>query len=156
LAEGEAVQEHYVAQTWDKSKLNRFTTAQAEVRLTAGQEAGIVPVLTAPIELRQTTIGQLELEDANPQRVWSEDELALVNAVVDQVAQSAENLRLFEETRERAAREATIREITDKLRAAPNLDRLLEIAARELGQRLGVRHTVLELGIETGQNGQRD
>jgi GAF domain-containing protein len=154
LAEAQALQAQYLVQAWDKSKLNRFTSAQAEVRFagaaSSGQEAELGPVLTAPIEFRQITIGHLELEDANPQRVWSPAELALVNAVVEQVAQTAETLRLFEETRERAAREATIREITDKLRAAPTLDRLLETAARELGTRLGVRHTVLEMGVEAG------
>ncbi len=164
LAEAHVIQAQYLEQAWDKSKLSRFTSAQAEVRFAGaaspGQEAGFGPLLTAPIEFRQITIGHLELEDANPQRVWSTDELALVNAVVEQVAQSAENLRLFDETRQRASREQTIREITDKLRAAPNLDRLLEVAARELGQRLGVRHTVLELGIEAassgGSNGQEN
>ncbi len=76
--------------------------------------------------------------------------MAVIQAVADQVAQAAENLRLFEETRHRAGLEHTIREITDKLRAAPNLNRLLETAARELGQQLDVRHTILEMGIESG------
>ena len=73
---------------------------------------------------------------------------------MDQVAQTAENLRLFEETRQRAGREQTIREITEKMPAAPNLNVLLETASRELGQRLEVRHTVLELRIEADRNGQ--
>ncbi len=106
--------------------------------------------VTAPVKLGDRKIGTLQLHNALAERseqVWSEQDLELVEAVVDQVAQAAERLRLFEETRERATREATIREITDKLRAAPNLDVLLETAARELGSRLGVRHTVLELGI---------
>ena len=76
-----------------------------------------------------------------------------MQAVTDQVGQTAENLRLFNETRERGRREQAIREVTDKLRAAPNLDMLLEIAAREIGQRLGVRHTVLELGTEAELSG---
>jgi GAF domain-containing protein len=106
--------------------------------------------LAVPITLRDKTIGALQLYapgDDNP--TWNEDDLTLIETVVDQLAQTAETLRLFEETRQRVGREQTIREITDKLRAAPNLDILLETAARELGQRLGVRHTVLELGIET-------
>jgi GAF domain-containing protein/HAMP domain-containing protein len=104
--------------------------------------------LVAPIKLQDQTIGLIQLHDAEHQRHWSEFDRALVQAIADQVAQTAENLRLFEETRERAGREQMIREITDKLRAAPNLERLLQTAARELGQHLGVPHTVLELGIE--------
>lgn len=104
--------------------------------------------IVSPITLQDKIIGTLQLHPTTHDQTWTEDDLAIVEAVVDQLAQSAENLRLFDETRERASRERTIREITDKLREAPNLDALLETAARELGQRLGVRHTVLELGIE--------
>jgi GAF domain-containing protein/HAMP domain-containing protein len=109
--------------------------------------------LIAPIRLQNQTIGMLQLHETEYPRHWSERELALVEAITEQIAQTAESLRLFDETRERAGREQTIREITDKLRAAPSLDLLLETAARELGQRLGVRHTILELGIETEKNG---
>ena len=72
----------------------------------------------------------------------------MIEAVIDQVAQSAETLRLFDETRRRAGREQTIREITDKLRAAPNLERLLEIATMEISQRFPTAHAGLKLGIE--------
>lgn len=120
--------------------------------------AGIEPNSTsivAPVTLSGKTIGVLQVhrldstggaEAETPP--WTDEDLAVVETVLDQVAQAAENLRLFEETRERATQEQTIREITDKLRATSNLDALLETATRELGQHLGVRHTVLELGIE--------
>ncbi len=105
--------------------------------------------IVAPVTLRNNPIGALQLHPLSDDRSWHEDDLAIVEAIVDELAQMAENLRLFEETRERAGREQTIREVTDKLRAAPSLDILLETAARELGQHLGVPHTVLELGIES-------
>ena len=112
---------------------------------------GMQSALLAPIKLQDQTIGAIQLHQTETaqQRQWSERDLALLEAVAEQVAQTAENLRLFDETRERAGREQAIREITDKLRAAPNLDILLETAARELSQRLDVPHTVLEMGIET-------
>ncbi len=124
-----------------------------------GKETQTPHSMVAPVTLGGKTIGVFQAHRVetptetglvNPS--WTEQDLALVEAVLDQVAQTAENLRLFEETRERAGRERIIREITDKLRAAPTLDMLLETAARELGQRLGVRHTVVELGLETSQN----
>ncbi|RME98500.1 MAG: DUF3365 domain-containing protein [Chloroflexi bacterium] len=117
-------------------------------------EAEAVSAVVAPIMLGSEKIGTFQLyrsaaeqQDGQP-AAWTEKELAFIEAVLDQVAQTAENMRLFDETRERAAREQTIREITDKLRTSPNLDILLETAARELGSRLGVRHTVIELGID--------
>ena len=104
--------------------------------------------VVAPVMVQDTPIGQMQIHGLDPSRALTESELAMIEAVIDQVAQSAENLRLFDETQERATSEQTIREITDKMRATPNLDTLLETAARELGQHLGVQHTVLELGIE--------
>jgi GAF domain-containing protein len=116
----------------------------------------IQSAVVAPIKLQNQVIGTIQLHQTDHQRQWSDQDLALIQTVVDQVAQTAENLRLLDETRERAGREQTIREITDKLRASPDLGALLETAARELGQQLGVRHTVLELGIEAEefQNGE--
>lgn len=107
--------------------------------------------LVAPIHLQGQPIGSLQLYTAAPDPAWHQDDLALIEAILDQLAQAAETLRLFEQTRQHASREQTIREITDQLRAAPNLDRLFEIAARELGRHLGVKHTVLEMGLETNR-----
>ena len=151
LAEAQAIQAKFLEQTWDKSRLSRFTAAQAEVSLTktmAGQgtTSALVPVLTAPIELHRKTIGQLELEDSNPQRVWSEDELALINAVVDQVAQTADNLRLFEEIRARASREQLIGHISDRLRRAPDMETLLKTGVEEIFRVLGPARTFVQLG----------
>ncbi len=178
LAEARAAQERYLEQSWNKtritarsshylyaqpgaaplnaSKLQVLTEVQqqalnrdhlAVVRPNADDAKGIS--LLAPVMLSDRTIGALQLHTSANDQPWTEDDLAVIEAVVDQLAQSAENLRLFDETRERAVREQAIREITDKLRAAPNLDMLLETAARELSRRLNVPHTVLEMGIDS-------
>jgi GAF domain-containing protein/HAMP domain-containing protein len=182
FAEARAAQERYLEQSWEKTRVapasgqylyvrpgatlldetKRQAMTEARRQALAQNHPAVVAPndgssegksLVAPINLRDKTIGVLQLHAASgDDQTWSKDDLALVEAVVDQLVQTADNLRLFEETRERAGREQTIREITDKLRAAPNLDALLETAARELGQRLGVRHTVLELGIEAESN----
>lgn len=113
-------------------------------------------VLVAPVKVGNVTVGALQMhglisdnETKGEARQWTEQDLYLVETVLEQVAQIAENLRLFDDTREHASREQAIREITEKLRAAPNLDALLETAARELSQRLKVPHAVVELGIES-------
>jgi GAF domain-containing protein/HAMP domain-containing protein len=182
FAEARAAQERYLEQSWEKTRVapasgqylyvrpgatpldetKRQAMTEARRQALAQNHPAVVAPndgssegksLVAPINLRDKTIGVLQLHAASgDDQTWSKDDLALVETVVDQLVQTADNLRLFEETRERAGREQTIREITDKLRAAPNLDALLETAARELGQRLGVRHTVLELGIEAESN----
>lgn len=188
LAEAQVTQQRYVEQTWERVARARRGAAYHYQRpgapavdeaMVAGLEREMMvqqdaspnetegygsdetsTALAMPIKLQDQTIGLIQLHDTDQQRHWHELDLALIQAVAGQVAQAAETLRLFEESQDRAAREATIREITDKLRAASSLDVLLETAGRELGQRLGVPQTVLELGIgatptpATGGNGQ--
>ncbi len=109
--------------------------------------------LVTPIAMGGGKIGALQLHTTSSYEAWTENDLTFLETIAEQFAQTAENLRLFEETGERASREKAIREVTDKLRTAPNIDSLLEIAARELGQHLGVRHTMFALGFE-GPNAQ--
>ncbi|RPJ55371.1 MAG: GAF domain-containing protein, partial [Dehalococcoidia bacterium] len=109
--------------------------------------------LVAPITLRDKTIGDLQLHPASDNQQWTADDLAIVEAVVDQLAQSAESLRLFEETRERAGREQVIRQITDKMRSATSLDELAKITAEELGRRFSTDYASVELGVEKSSNG---
>jgi GAF domain-containing protein len=178
LAEARALQERYDQQAWQKVKATttkgqylyvdpgitldkREQEAMAEAEQQAlvknapiviKNEGSEAESLIACINLRNKTIGALQLQPKE-QRQWTDDDMALVEAITDQLSQTAENLRLFEEAQDRAGREQTIREITDKLKTAPNLDVLLETAARELGLRLGARHTVLEMGTERETNG---
>lgn len=106
--------------------------------------------MVAPIILHDLTIGALQLYPAHADQVWTENDVAITEAVINQLVQIAENRRLFEETRERAEREQSIRKINDKLRAAPSLERLLEVATQELGELLGATYTKLELGMDQG------
>lgn len=177
LVEAQAIQERYLDQAWQKTKFSsrlepylytqagvsplnetkrqllyetqQQTLAQESPAIISGQDNEFNQhALIAPINLRGKTIGALQLRAGGEVSPWGEEDLAMIETIIDQVAQTAESLRLFDETRERAGREQTIREITDKLRIAPNLDKLLETATRELGQHLGAEHTVLRLGLE--------
>ena len=107
--------------------------------------------LVTPIRLQNQTIGTIQLLETQSPHQWDELELALVQTVADQVAQAAENLRLFDETRQRASREQTIRQITEHIRSATNLDELVKIAAEELGQRFSAEYSLVELGIESNE-----
>lgn len=105
--------------------------------------------MAIPLLLGRRVLGVLDVQSDRAGNFTIDDRRTQI-ILAGQIAVALENARLFEETAQRARREQTIREITDKLRTAPNLDILLETAARELGQRLGVHHTVLELGLEPG------
>ncbi len=107
--------------------------------------------LVAPVKLGDQVIGSLQLHQVNETGQsgsnWSENELAFVQSILDQVALSAENLRLFDKTQERASREATIRDITDKLRAANDLDELMKITVEVVGERFSATYAELDVDL---------
>jgi GAF domain-containing protein/HAMP domain-containing protein len=131
---------------------NRLTTVSLIDNNETGEaQSQPAPSLVTPITLRDKAIGVLQLHPASSDQQWSEDDLAIVEAVRDQLAQSAENLRLFDETRQRASREQTIRQITDKLRQAPTLEELAKTASEELSKALGVSHSLVRVGMKETQ-----
>jgi|YNPBryantNP2012_1023418.scaffolds.fasta_scaffold00427_3 GAF domain-containing protein len=101
--------------------------------------------LVVPISLREMAIGALGLQKADSQREWSADEIALIEAVADQMALAIENARLLEETRRLAERERLIAEVTARIRASAQVDTILRTAARELGRAFRAAEGVIQL-----------
>ena len=107
--------------------------------------------LAVPITLRGQTLGVIGVEAPDGNRAWTEDEIALIEAVGEQLGQTLETARLFADTQRSAERERLIGEITAKIRASTDVQGILQTAAAELGQVLGtsralVRVTAGELG----------
>jgi GAF domain-containing protein len=93
--------------------------------------------LRVPITLRGETIGIIHLRDSDPQKQdWSESEIETARAVADQVSQALENARLFEQTVQRAERERLVLDITNKIRAASDPEKMMQIAQEELQRAL--------------------
>ena len=98
--------------------------------------------LTIPISLRGEPIGVIHLqEQSNAQREWTEEDITTVQSVADQIAQTLENARLFEQTMRRAERERKVLEITSKIRSTNDIQTMIQIAAQELQQTLNASHT---------------
>lgn len=118
-------------------------------------EAGIVARLVMPFHIGAEAVGALYLGSVQP-GAYNEDHLALMWEVADQMASVIDRLRLFEQVQQRAKREQTIREVTEKMRAATSLEQLVKITTQEIGQRFSAEYALVDLGIEpTGdpQNG---
>ncbi len=90
--------------------------------------------LTTPVMLHNEIIGMLGLEDLTPERAWTPDDLALLEAVANELAIAIENQRLIEETEKRAQRERLVAEISSRMFAQNDLESIVEIAATELGR----------------------
>ena len=106
--------------------------------------------LLTPIRLRGEALGVLGLHETDSGREWTDDEVALVEAVADQMALAIENARLLEETQGRAEREQTLGQMTARFTRSLDIDTLLQTAVRELGQLLQVDETSVYLGTLPG------
>jgi GAF domain-containing protein/HAMP domain-containing protein len=104
--------------------------------------------LAIPIKLRGQIIGVIDLQEADAERRWTDEDVALVTAVADQVALALENARLFEQTRQRAQHEQLVSQISAQMRAAPDIEGILRTTVREVRRALGASRGVIRLGGE--------
>jgi GAF domain-containing protein len=113
-----------------------ITQASSTGDLMVGHDKNGATVVAVPIKLRQQVIGVLNIR-SDTNRKFTRDELDLMQAVAERVALSAENARLLEETSDRAEREKTVAEISNKIRSTNDPGAMIETAMRELKSALG-------------------
>jgi len=130
-------------------EMQRAAEQQSTVALsgTGDTEGTTHSALVTPITLRGSVIGVLGIHDDQGTRQWTAEEIALVEAVTERMAQTAENLRLFDETQRRAARERLINEITARIRSSATMDGVLNAAVREIGQVTGASFAAIDLEL---------
>lgn len=102
--------------------------------------------LAVPVKLREQVIGVIHIEAVETNRKWTEDEIAMVQAISDRAAFALENARLFEETARRAEQEETIARVTTQIGASIDFNRILQTTIQELGQALGASRSFIQLG----------
>jgi GAF domain-containing protein len=98
--------------------------------------------------LGEEVIGVLGIRDDDPDRHWTEEEIALIEAVSEQMSLAIENARLFEETGRRASRERVIADVTRRIWASGELEQVMRTAVEQLGQTLDASKVIIRLGTE--------
>jgi GAF domain-containing protein len=137
-----------------RPEIERAVTAGGVVAVQDGDESKERAALAIPITLRGQTLGVIGVEEPAGGRQWTEDEIALVQSVSEQLGQALESARLFADTQRSAERERLIGEITAKIRASTDMKAILETTAAELGQVLGTSRAVVRLSA--GKQGPVD
>lgn len=102
--------------------------------------------LTVPVKYRDQVIGIIQIEDAEGNRKWTEDEVTMVQSISDRAAFALENARLFEETIRRVDQEETIARVTTQIGASTDFNRILQTTIQELGKVLGASRSFIQLG----------
>jgi len=137
-------------------EIQKALEREGTTALTGDGPEGESSALVTPVALRGAIIGALGIHDEDGERQWTEEEIALMEAVAERLALAAENLRLLEGTQRRAARERLTHEITDKMRDAADMDELIHTAMREMTAILDTTNAFVQLGAppESGGDGR--
>ena len=104
--------------------------------------------LNIPLLLRGQTIGKLKLSALEPDRKWTEDELAMAQPAAERTALTLESARLLEEAQRRATRERVIGDISSSISTFSDMEGILRTAVQQLGRRMGGAEVTLELGSD--------
>ncbi len=113
----------------------------------AGRDAGKTKnTLIVPLMLLNQVIGVIGLEQEDPNRTWTAEEIALAQAAANRAALTLENSRLLEDSQRRAAREQAIGQISAKIGAGTEIETILKTAVRELGAQIGGAQITVEIG----------
>ncbi len=118
--------------------------ALADNRLVLAEETteGNIKMTTAvkPIALRGQVIGTLGAQAGVAEQQLDaekkEELTAVLEAVGEQMALALENVRLIEESHNRAVREQRLREVSAKMRDATSMDAIIQVALQEFNKQL--------------------
>lgn len=89
-----------------------------------------------PLLLRDQVIGVINARKPDG-TLWSADEVSLLTTVRERVEVALESARFYRDSQQAAAREQLLREISEGVRSAVDVDSVMRIAAQEIGEALG-------------------
>ncbi len=121
------------------------TRLGARIRDLYSQTFGANSVVFAPLVAGGQWIGYINGVYTN-RTEFPADEVRRLMSLAGQAAVSIQNIRQFRQVRAQARREQRLREMTERVRAATDVDSMMQIAVQELRRSLGVSHAAIRLG----------
>ena len=99
-----------------------------------------------PLVINRQVVGALggQHPDGRP---WTDEELALIEDVTGQLAQTIESLRLFDDVQRRAVQERLVGDVTARIRESLDVETVLKTAAGEMRRSLGLDKVTVHLGM---------
>lgn len=101
-------------------------------------------ILMLPLMVLNQAIGVIGLEQEDPTRTWTEDEIKVAQAAANRAALTLENARLLDESQRLAAKERTISESTARIGSALNIENILQTTAEEIERVLSGSEIVIQ------------
>jgi GAF domain-containing protein len=104
-------------------------------------------VLNLPLRVGEQIIGVLDMQHVRL-NAFSDDDIAALEILADQLAVAIHNARLFEETLKRAEGEETVLEIMGKIRSRDDIEGKLQTAVHEMRAAFGAKRATIQLRDE--------
>ncbi len=102
--------------------------------------------LAVPVKVRDHVVGVIDAR--KPEGAWTQEEIALVEALTDQLGVALDSARLYQDTQRRAARERLIGEVAAHMHERLDVEAVLKTAAQEIGERLGLNDIAIQLEVQ--------
>jgi GAF domain-containing protein len=109
-----------------------------------GNEVGV------PIQVRGEVIATLSAKHPNPGEIWSEEDVALIEAIASQTAQSLESARQRDDEQRRVTELEVLNRVSQAVSQMLRLDTLYRIVHRQINQVLG--KTEMSIALFDGQS----
>ncbi|MBN2004969.1 MAG: GAF domain-containing protein [Anaerolineae bacterium] len=107
------------------------------------QEAAAVSV---PIRVRGQVVGVIDARKSGQGGAWTQDEIELLETLSAQLDPALDSAQLYQNSQLLAKREQVTREVASRMRETLDVDRVLQTAAREIGDVLGLADFVIRVG----------
>lgn len=105
-------------------------------------------LLAVPIKVRGEIVGVLDTYKPVGAGGWTSDEVLLLETIADRMGDALESARLYQDTQRRAAREQAIRQVTERMRRAVDVEAILQDTVTGLAKALGAPRAYVRLGTE--------
>ena len=131
-------------------------TMQPRIAMDVGEEAvrfanPLLPEtrteLALPLVSRGKALGALSIQSKR-QAAFSEDDIAVLQTMADQLAIAIENANLIRQAQTRAEREKQVRAIADQIHRGASAEAILRSALTELNQMMGASQSFIRLGTQ--------
>jgi GAF domain-containing protein/HAMP domain-containing protein len=127
--------------------------ALQEEAVVRGDGDGKKAAMAVPIKVRGQVIGVLGTSRPAEAGEWTDEELALLEVLTDQLGEALESARLYRDTQRRAANEQLMSHIVDRMRRAVDMEALMQTTIQEVAGAIGATSAFVQLGVGSGAAG---
>ena len=149
LADAQSAFGEFTKAAWQKmlarEKVIGYELSGASIRSLKGPINGNGASMAVPIKLRERVIGTMNI-NLPENKELDVDDADIAQALAQRIGSAIETAALLEETRRRATRESLIGDISAKLSAKAEIERLMQVAVGELRDALGASEVTLKIG----------